>query len=122
MLFHVSEHAGIEIFEPRWSEIAGREVVWAIDDDRLCNYLVPRECPRVAYYAGPQTASADLERFLGKSRAVIAVESGWFEQLRDSQLFCTTCLPTALSVLMSAPATSSAACLWCPRVLKCLAI
>jgi len=88
MLFHVSEQAGIEIFETRWSEIAGREVVWAIDEDRLCNYLVPRECPRVTFYAGPQTASADVERFLGKSRAVIAVESGWFEQLRDSQLFC----------------------------------
>ena len=88
MLFHVSEQAGIELFEPRWSETAGAAVVWAIDADRLRNYLVPRECPRVTYYAGPQTVSADVERFLGKSEAVVAVESSWFERLRSCQLFC----------------------------------
>lgn len=64
MLFHVSEEAGIKIFEPRWSEIARQTVVWAIDEDRLRNYLVPRECPRVTYYAGPQTVSADVAEFL----------------------------------------------------------
>jgi len=88
MLFHVSEQAGIELFEPRWSEIAGQTVVWAIDDERLRNYLVPRECPRVTYYAGPQTVSAEVERFLGQSRAVVAVESAWFERLRSCELFC----------------------------------
>jgi len=65
MLFHVSEQQGIELFEPRWSESAAKEVVWAIDADHLRNYLVPRECPRVTYYAGPQTAKADVEQFLG---------------------------------------------------------
>jgi hypothetical protein len=35
MLFHVSEQADIELFEPRWSEQAGRRVVWAIDVDHL---------------------------------------------------------------------------------------
>lgn len=64
MLFHVSEQAGIELFEPKWSEAAGQPVVWAIDADHLRNYLLPRECPRVTYYAGPQTVSADVERFL----------------------------------------------------------
>jgi len=28
------------------------ELVWAIDGDHLRNYLVPRDCPRVTYYAG----------------------------------------------------------------------
>ena len=88
MLFHVSEQAGIEVFEPRWSETAGQAVVWAIDADHLRNYLVPRECARVTYYAGPQTARADVERFLGNSQAVVAVESVWFERLRSCQLFC----------------------------------
>ena len=88
MLFHVSEEAGIERFEPRWSESLGRNVVWAIDADHLRNYLLPRECPRVTYYAGPQTVSADVERFLGKSHAVVAIESAWFERLRSSRLFC----------------------------------
>ena len=99
MLFHVSEQAGIEVFEPRWSETAGQEVVWAIDADRLRNYLVPRECPRVTYYAGPQTARADVERFLGKSQAVIALESGWFERLRSCQLFCYQMPPDSFQCL-----------------------
>jgi hypothetical protein len=88
MLFHVSEQAGIELFDPRWSELAGQSVVWAIDADRLRNYLLPRECPRVTYYAGPQTATADVDKFLGKSQAVVAVESAWYERIRSCQLFC----------------------------------
>ena len=88
MLFHVSEQAGIELFEPRWSELAGQSVVWAIDADRLRNYLLPRECPRVTYYAGPQTATADVDKFLGKSQAVVAVESAWYERIRSCHLFC----------------------------------
>ena len=88
MLFHVSEQTDIELFEPRWSEQSDRKVVWAIDADHLRNYLVPRECPRVTYYAGPQTASADVEQFLGTSQAVVAIESGWFEQLRSCRLYC----------------------------------
>lgn len=88
MLFHVSEQAGIERFEPRWSEMVGQEVVWAIDAEHLRNYLLPRECPRVTYYAGAQTARADVERFLGTSKAVVAIESGWSERIRSCRLFC----------------------------------
>jgi hypothetical protein len=88
VLFHVSEQADIELFEPRWSESAAKKVVWAIDADHLRNYLVPRDCPRVTFYAGPQTVSADVQQFLGKSQSVIAIESGWFEHLRSCRLFC----------------------------------
>ena len=88
MLFHVSEQPEIERFEPRWSDIAGRNVVWAIDADRLRNYLVPRDCPRVTYYAGPKTTPTDVNRFLGKSKAVIAIEISWFDRLRSCRLFC----------------------------------
>src|SRR5437016_3184067 len=88
MLFHVSEESGIERFEPRASTYASGRVVWAIDVDRLRNYLVPRECPRVTYYAGRETIAADVERFLGSSPAVVAVESAWLEQLRSCRLYC----------------------------------
>lgn len=88
MLFHVSEEAGIERFEPRALEEGGEAVVWAIDAERLRNYLVPRECPRVTYYAGRETSAADVERFLGASPAVVAVESGWLERLRSCRLYC----------------------------------
>jgi len=87
MLFHVSEDPGIERFEPRASEYAGEPAVWAIDAARLHNYLVPRECPRVTYYANGETTAADVERFLGSSPAVVAVEHGWLEQLRSCRLY-----------------------------------
>lgn len=88
MLFHVSEEAGIGRFEPRAPEDGGPPVVWAVDAGRLRNYLVPRECPRVTYYAGGETNPADVERFLGASPAVVAVESGWLERLRACRLYC----------------------------------
>lgn len=88
MLFHISEESGIERFEPRVPEGDGEPVVWAIDAARLRNYLLPRECPRVTYYAGRETTPADVERFLGSSQAVVAVESGWLERLRSCRLYC----------------------------------
>jgi uncharacterized protein DUF6886 len=87
MLFHISEESAIERFEPRPSEYTSLPVVWAIDEGHLRNYLLPRECPRVTYYAGSETTPADVERFLGSSTAVVAVESGWLEQLRSSRLY-----------------------------------
>lgn len=88
MLFHVSEESGIERFEPRSSEYTGDPVVWAITQERLQNYLMPRDCPRVTYYAGDETTAADAERFLGSSSSVIAIESAWYERLRSTRLYC----------------------------------
>src|SRR5262249_49743080 len=56
--------------------------------DRLRNYLLPRACPRVTYYAGRETSAADVGRFLGSSPAVVAVESAWLERLRSCRLYC----------------------------------
>src|SRR5262249_1754091 len=58
-----------------------------VDVDRLRNYLLPRDCPRVTYYAGRDTTAADVERFLGASPAVIAVEIAWLERLRSCRLY-----------------------------------
>ena len=88
MLFHVSEESGIKRFEPRPSEYTDIPVVWAISQERLQNYLLPRDCPRVTYYAGPNTTAADIERFLGSSSSVIAIESAWYERLRSCHLYC----------------------------------
>jgi hypothetical protein len=87
-LFHVSEEPDIRRFEPRASAYVNEAVVWAIHADRLCNYLLPRDCPRVTFYAGPQTTSCDVERFVGSSRAVVAIESGWLARVRSSRLYC----------------------------------
>jgi hypothetical protein len=88
MLFHISEESDIKLFEPRESQYVQEPVVWAIDSDHVRNYLLPRECPRVTFYAGRETTSADVERFLGSSLAVVAVESGWLDRLRSCRLYC----------------------------------
>src|SRR5262245_34980785 len=87
-LYHVSEEPDIEVFEPRRIDGAGEALVWAIDDARLRNYLMPRECPRVTFYAGARTSVVDRERFLGSSVAVVAIEAAWFARLQSCRLFC----------------------------------
>src|SRR5262249_41271941 len=99
MLFHVSEEPSIELFEPRASRYADPPVVWAIDGDRLRNYLLPRECPRVTFYAGADTTRVDAERFLGSSPAVVAVENGWLDQLRSCRLVCYHLPPATFECL-----------------------
>lgn len=88
MLFHISEEPGIARFVPRASEYTRDLIVWAIEEPRLCNYLVPRDCPRVTYYAGAETTAANVERFLGSAQAVVAIESGWLGQVRSRRLYC----------------------------------
>jgi len=88
MLFHVSEDGGIKRFEPRATEGVAEPLVWAIDANRVRNYLVPRECPRITYYAGRNTTNADVEQFLGSSAAVVAIEQEWLERVRRCQLYC----------------------------------
>ena len=87
-VYHVSEEPNIEVFEPRRIDDAGEALVWAIDDAHLRNYLLPRECPRVTFYAGPRTSPADRERFLGSSAAVVAIEAAWFPRMQSCRLFC----------------------------------
>jgi Family of unknown function (DUF6886) len=86
-IFHVSETAAIDRFEPR-IDSQGRERVWAIGDSRLHNYLLPRDCPRVTYYANAATTTEDRRAFLATSdaRSVVAIEQAWFAALRDTHL------------------------------------
>src|SRR5204863_7863520 len=88
MLFHISEEPGIGRFEPRPSQYANEPVVWAIKAERLCNYLVPRECPRVTFYAGRETSAHDVKRFLGSSSAVVAIDGSWLDRIRSCRLYC----------------------------------
>lgn len=86
-IFHVSETPDITRFEPR-PDARGRERVWAIGDTRLHNYLLPRDCPRVTYYATDTTTDADRSAFFSASGAhsVVAIEHRWFPALRDTHL------------------------------------
>jgi hypothetical protein len=98
-LIHVSEESGIQRFEPRPTKYVSDPVVWAIEVARLCNYLMPRDCPRVTYYAGSETSPADVDKFLGLSRAVVAIENGWFERLRSCRLYCYHLPPATFECL-----------------------
>ncbi|MDP3854871.1 DUF6886 family protein [Phenylobacterium sp.] len=84
-LFHVSEEAGIAQFDPRPppstdSGVRG-DCVWAVDEDHLVNYLLPRDCPRITYGRGPETTDEDAARFLTDARRVVAFEAAWLERV-----------------------------------------
>jgi hypothetical protein len=85
-LFHVSEEAGIARFEPRPNYRVAGEMVWAVDEAHLVNFLAPRGCPRITYGRGPQTTAADVEKFLGEARRVVAFEAAWLERVRSATL------------------------------------
>lgn len=93
-LFHISEQPGISVFEPRpspshFEDIKG-DVVFAITDQLLHNYLLPRDCPRVTYYATDETTATDKDKFIGETavRYVITVESGWYQRIKETVLYC----------------------------------
>jgi hypothetical protein len=92
-LYHVSDRPGIERFEPRPppSLDAGEtdDVVWAIAERLLHNYLLPRDCPRVTFYARPDSAPADVEQFFAGSTArhVVAIETAWLGRVQRETLW-----------------------------------
>jgi hypothetical protein len=92
-LFHVSEEPGITLFEPRPvpSPDAGitGDAVWAIDEEHLPNYLLPRDCPRVTYTLRAATSAEDRRRFFDPSRArrIIVLEEAWRHRLAGSDIY-----------------------------------
>lgn len=92
-VFHVSDRPDIASFVPRPppSPDSGvvDDVVWAIGERLLHNYLLPRDCPRVTFYAGPRSSAADIERyFVGASaKHVVAIEAGWLQRVRRKRLW-----------------------------------
>jgi len=89
-LFHVSEDMAIARFDPRPvpspdSGVTG-DAVWAVAESHLPNYLLPRDCPRICFRAGPETTADDRERFLGGASRVVAFEATWLERVRAARL------------------------------------
>jgi hypothetical protein len=92
-LFHVSEIPAIARFDPRPvnafdSRVSG-EAVWAIDDEHLPNYLVPRDCPRVTYVCHAQTLEDDRRYFFGPSKAkrIVAIEPRWLQRAMTTTIY-----------------------------------
>jgi hypothetical protein len=65
------------------------DVVWAISERLLHNYLLPRDCPRVTFYAQTDSASPDVEHFFvgTTARHVVAIETVWLERVRSGKLW-----------------------------------
>jgi len=87
ILYHFSDHPDVACFEPRAIDGSPEPIVWAITAARQCNYLLPRDCPRVTYYAGPSTTAADRRRFLGATTAVVAIEASWQARLQAARIY-----------------------------------
>jgi hypothetical protein len=92
-LFHISEQPGIKLFEPRpspsaFDKITG-DVVFAITEQLLHNYLLPRECPRVTCYPSDKTNARDKASFFEKTttKYIIAVENQWYKQIIETTLY-----------------------------------
>ena len=92
-LFHFSDRLDIARFDPRPPPSASsgvtENVVWAVGERLRHNYLLPRDCPRVTFYAGPQSAPADVAHFMGQSSAtyIVAIETRWMPALRHGRLY-----------------------------------
>lgn len=80
-LYHVSEEPNIELFEPRLPNRNDLDkkvgLVWAIDENRLPNFLTPRDCPRVTYYIGENTSQEDIDKYFTSSsiRHTVIIEN-----------------------------------------------
>ena len=93
-VYHFSEDPTIEIFRPhvpktRRDEPDAEPLVWAIDEEHAPLYWFPRDCPRVTFWAGPETPPDVTERFLGHTAAkrVHAIECAWLERMRNTQVY-----------------------------------
>jgi len=87
-LWHISENASIERFEPRVSATAESDEprVWAVDTRHVPMFWFPRDCPRGTFWATPETAPADAERLLAGATRVHAVEGAWLDRIRAARV------------------------------------
>ncbi len=84
-LWHVSEDASIERFEPHRAATAPTDEprVWAIDTRHLPLYWFPRDCPRATFWPVSTTTAEDVERFFdGAPRRIHAIEAAWLDRVR----------------------------------------
>lgn len=92
-LFHVSEESDITIFKPRIPLRAdidkSKGLIWAITGFCLPNFLTPRNCPRVAYYATEKSSESDKDRFFSSHNSlhVLAIEQLWYTTMKNTILY-----------------------------------
>ncbi len=88
-LFHFSEEPGIDLFVPR-APLAHPEhepLVWTVDEWHAPHFFFPRDCPRLNFWARPDSAAGAIERHLRGATRVSVIEAAWLERLRSTVLY-----------------------------------
>ena len=111
-LFHAGDRPDIALFEPRPARPGhpndpGRPVVWAVGRQLLHNYLLPRDCPRVTFYAAADSDPPDVARLLGTTTArhVVAIEWAWLDAVRATVLWLYEFSPSSFELVDPVAAT-----------------
>jgi len=92
-LFHVSEESDIEVFNPRIPTRPDLDknigLVWAINEEKLPNFLTPRDCPRVGYHLNEMVDIKVKNDFFSsdKSNGVLIIEDVWFRKMLETTLY-----------------------------------
>jgi hypothetical protein len=98
-LFHVSDAGPLPVLRPRPSPAgtpyAGRPLVWAVDEEHLVNYLLPRDCPRVTWAAGDGGDPV----LRSPAPRVVVVEHAWASRLLGAGLTVHRLDPAGFAVL-----------------------
>ncbi len=92
-LFHISQNPDIQFFQPRiYSQHSNLEkaVVFGVSIEYLYNYLLPRDCPRISFYALDSSNQADIEKYLMEenSKKVLVIEKKWLPIISNTVLHC----------------------------------
>ena len=90
--YHVSDDPGITEFIPRITARTDMDnfkgYVRALDERGLINFMTPRNCPRVYYYAVETTTEEDIAKYFASSaRHGIAIENIWHECMTKASLY-----------------------------------
>jgi hypothetical protein len=100
-VLHFSEDPTISTFRPHVAPTALERTpyVWAVGYDRAPDYWFPRQCPRAMAWVGPSTTAEDQLSIIGPGggRRVHAIEYGWLDALRTTELYAYR-LPAAAFV------------------------
>ena len=92
-LYHISDKPGIKRFDPRPALHPSAKqkglMVWAVDYEHLHNYLLPRDCPRVTFFASPSSDPKDVEKLMCGTSAkhIVAVETRWLAEVQKQCLY-----------------------------------
>jgi len=90
-LFHISDDKNIEKFIPRESKAIWnyQKYVWSISEDKIQNYLLPRDCPRICLKMNKLlTIGYCIEELeLKQYENIIFAPESWEKKIENSILY-----------------------------------